>query len=102
MTVSRHRNTANRFGSLQDMLRLSEEQVQDLMFIRQVVHTKNHLLASQCEAVAAKILEDSPTPVVSVNKLSASAVQLQQQASDEHDVVLRVKWAIHCGVCSDS
>lgn len=72
------------------------------MFIRQVAHTKNHVLASQCEAVAAKILEDSPTPVVSVNKLSASAIQLQQQASDEHDVVLRVKWAIHCGVCPES
>ena len=84
------------------MLKLSADQIQDLMFVRKVVFAKNHILNSQREAVAANILEDSPTPVVNVNKLSVSAVQLQQQALDEHDVVHRVKWAIHCGVCLDS
>ena len=84
------------------MLRLSDDQIQDLMFVRQVAYLKNHMLSCQGEAVAAKILEDSPTPVVNVNKLSTSAIQLQQQALDEHDVVHRVKWAIHCGVCLDS
>ena len=83
---------------LQDMLQLSDDQVRDLMFVREVAYLKHHMLSCQREAVAAKILEDSPTPIVNVNKLSASANRLQQQALDEHDVVHRVKWAIHCGV----
>lgn len=102
LKARKHRNTTTTFHVLQDMLKLSADQIRDLMFLRKVACTKNHILSSQREAVAAKILEDSPTPVVNVNKLSVSAVQLQQQALDEHDVVQRVKWAIHCGVCLDS
>ncbi|KAA6420342.1 MAG: hypothetical protein FRX49_09504 [Trebouxia sp. A1-2] len=81
-----------------DLLKLSDKQIQDLMFIRRVWYVKHHLLSSQRKAVAANILEASPTPVVNVTKIAASAVQLEQQAEDEHDVILRVKWAIHCGV----
>ena len=84
---------------LQDMLQLSDEQIKDLMFVRQVTYAKQHFLASQLEAVATKIHEDSPSPIVKFNKLSASAIQLQQQALDQHDVVHRVRWAVHCGVC---
>ena len=87
---------------VQDMLKLSDDQIQDLMFVRRVTYLKNHILSCQREAVAAKILEDSPTPVVNVNKLSVSAIQLKQQALDKHDVVQRAKWAIHCGVSLDS
>ena len=87
---------------LQDLLKLSDKQIQDLMFIRRVSYTKHHLLSSQREAVAANILEASPTPVVNVTKIAASSVQLEQQAQDEHDVILRVKWAIHCGVRQSS
>lgn len=88
-----------RADDLQDTLKLSDEQIQDLMFIRQVSYAKHHLLSMQREAVACKILEHSPTPVVNVNKIAASAIKLEQQAVDEHNLVLRVKWAIHCGVC---
>lgn len=87
---------------LQDLLKLSDKQIQDLMFIRRVWYVKHHLLSSQRKAVAANILEASPTPVVNVTKIAASAVQLEQQAEDEHDVILRVKWAIHCGVWCQS
>lgn len=83
---------------LQDLLKLSDKQIQDLMFIRRVSYTKRHLLSLQRKTVAANILEASPTPVVNVTKIAASSVQLEQQAQDEHDVILRVKWAIHCGV----
>lgn len=82
------------------MLNLSDEQIQDLMFVRQVDYAKHHVLGSQREAVAANIHQNSPTPVVNCNKLSASAIQLQQQALDEHDVVHRVTWAVQCGVRS--
>lgn len=84
------------------MLNLSDEQIQDLMFVRQVDYAKHCVLGSQREAVAASIHQDSPTPIVNFNKLSASAIQLQQQALDEHDVVHRVTWAVHCGVCCAS
>lgn len=84
------------------MLNLSDEQIQDLMFVRQVDYAKHFVLGSQRAAVAASIHQDSPTPIVNFNKLSASAIQLQQQALDEHDVVHRVSWAVHCGVCSAS
>jgi hypothetical protein len=83
---------------LQDLLKLSDKQIQDLMYIRRVSYTKRHFLSLQREAVAANILEASPTPVVNVTKIAASSVQLEQQAQDEHDVILRVKWAIQCGV----
>ena len=94
------RSTAHLYV-VQDMLKLSDDQIQDLMFVRRVTYLKNHILSCQREAVAAKILEDSPTPVVNVNKLSVSAIQLKQQAQDKHDVVQRAKWAIHCGVRLD-
>ena len=84
------------------MLNLSDEQIQDLMFVRQVDYAKHHVLGSQREALAANIHQDSPTPIVNCNKLSASAIQLQQQALDEHDIVHRVTWAVHCGVCHAS
>ena len=77
---------------------MSDKQIRDLMFIRRVCYTKHHVLSSQRKAVAANILEASTTPVGNVTKVAASAVQLEQQAEDEHDVILRVKWAIHCGV----
>ena len=90
------------FVALQNMLDLSDEQIQDLMFIRQVDYAKHHVLSSQREAVAANIHQECPTPIVNFNKLSASAIQLQQQALDEHDVVHRVTWAVLCGVCCAS
>ncbi len=77
---------------------LSDEQVKDLMFIRRVDYSKHHLLASQREALAARIREGSPSPIANVNKLSACATQLQQQALEDHDVVHRVSWAVSCGV----
>ncbi|KAL0024883.1 hypothetical protein WJX79_010704 [Trebouxia sp. C0005] len=100
-TVCRHHHTSTPdavHAQLLDLLKLSDKQIQDLMFIRRVWYVKHHLLSSQRKAVAANILEASPTPVVNVTKIAASAVQLEQQAEDEHDVILRVKWAIHCGV----
>ena len=78
------------------MLELSDDQIQDLMFVRQVDYAKHHVLGSQREAVAASIHQDSPTPSVNFNKLSASAIQLQQQALYEQDVVHWMTWAVHC------
>lgn len=83
---------------VQNAMLLSDEQVKDLMFIRRVDYTKHHLLASQREALAARIREGSPSPIANVNKLSAFATQLQQQALEDHDVVHRVSWAVSCGV----
>ena len=77
---------------------LADEQVKDLMFIRRVDYSKHHLLASQRKALAARIREGSPSPIANVNKLSAFATQLQQQALEDHDVVHRVSWAVSCGV----
>lgn len=85
-------------SGLHDLLNLSDKQIRDRMFIRRVSYIKHHLLSSQRKAAASSILEASPTPVVNVTKIAASSVQLEQQAQDEHDVILRVKWAIHCGV----
>lgn len=83
---------------VQNAMLLSDEQVKDLMFIRRVDYSKHHLLASQREALAARIREGSPSPIANVNKLSAFATQLQQQALEDHDVVHRVSWAVSCGV----
>ncbi len=83
---------------VQNAMLLSDEQVKDLMFIRRVDYGKHHLLASQREALAARIREGSPSPIANVNKLSAFATQLQQQALEDHDVVHRVSWAVSCGV----
>lgn len=83
---------------VQNAMLLADEQVKDLMFIRRVDYSKHHLLASQREALAARIREGSPSPIANVNKLSAFATQLQQQALEDHDVVHRVSWAVSCGV----
>ncbi len=83
---------------VQNAMLLSDEQVKDLMFIRRVDYSKHHLLASRREALAGRIREGSPSPIANVNKLSAFAAQLQQQALEDHDVVHRVSWAVSCGV----
>ncbi len=87
---------------VQNALKLSDEQIQDLMFVRRMDYTKHSLLDSQREPIAARIQEYTPNPVANVNKLSALAAEIQQQALEDHDTVHRVSWAVHCGVRCDS
>ena len=87
---------------MQNVLKLSVEQIRDLMFVRRIDYIKHHLLDSPREAIAAQIKEHTPNPIANVNKLSALATQLQHQAVEDHDLVHRVSWAVHCGVSHGS
>lgn len=85
---------------MQDLLCLSDHQVQDLMFLRRVYLLKRHELKSQCTALTARLQHRDlgSWPLVNVTTVASAATQLQQNAAEDHQVLMRLVWAVLFGV----
>ncbi len=68
---------------LQSELKLSENQIQDLMHLRQLYLIKRHLLALRRATITAQIQEHSANPLADVMRLSTFASQLQESNTVE-------------------
>ncbi len=83
---------------MQGILCLSDDQIQDLMFLRRVYFLKRHELNSQCAALRAKMQNQDPHPLANVAMVTSAASQLRQNAAEDRQVLMRFAWAVYFGV----
>jgi len=88
---------------LQSFLGLSQDQVEDLLYIRRLYLTKRGLLAMERNALMAETINDGcdkaiPTARESLDSLTDLASALQQNAMEDYQVYIKVAAAVRRGV----
>ncbi len=82
----------------QGLLDLCDAQLEDLMLLRQLYVTRRHLLNVQRVELMAGAQEKMAHPVDSVTRTSELATHLQQNASEDHNLLYNMSRAFYCGV----
>lgn len=80
------------------MIHLSKEQVQDLMFLRRICRLRQQELASQQEALQAKLEDHSINPFAHTTRRSELTGQLAANMAAHHQVFFRSLWGAYNGV----
>lgn len=83
---------------MQSVLKLSQEQIQDLELLRRLYLTRRRQLAKQRKNLMAAIQKEMPNPVDSVAKVAELGAQLQQNATEDHQIIHSMSRAVYCGV----
>lgn len=83
---------------VQGLLDLSDVQLEDLMLLRQLYVTRRYLLSVKRLELMAGAQEKTPHPVDSVTRMSELATHLQQNASEDHNLLYNMSRAFYCGV----
>lgn len=86
------------YGHLLGLLDLCDAQLEDLMLLRQLYVTRRHLLNVQRVELMAGAQEKMAHPVDSVTRTSQLATHLQQNASEDHNLLYNMSRAFYCGV----
>ena len=85
---------------MQAVVRLTNEQVQDLMFLRRVCRLRQQQLAAQREELTAKLEDHSINPFSNTSRRSDLASQLAENLAEHHQVFYRSLWGAYNGVNS--
>ncbi|KAL0038850.1 hypothetical protein WJX79_010660 [Trebouxia sp. C0005] len=88
------------YAHLLGLLDLSDVQLEDLMLLRQLYVTRRYLLSVKRLELMAGAQEKTPHPVDSVTRMSELATHLQQNASEDHNLLYNMSRAFYCGVLS--
>lgn len=84
--------------SLLGLLGLSDDQLQDMMLLRQLYITRRHILAVHRKELMAGTQEQTPHPIESVTRMSDLANQLKENAWEDHHLLYNMSRAFFCGV----
>ena len=88
---------------LQTVLNLQDSQVQDLLYLRQLLHGKLGQLARQRQALLDQLItchQAASTPLDKAADLNESAEALRKNAAEEYRTVMQFASAFYCGVSS--
>ncbi len=83
---------------MQAMMLLSEDQIQDVMFLRHVFYVEGRQFDMQRAALSASMAEQSPNHIANVAKISAIANQLRENAAEHHTFLQTWAGTIYYGV----
>lgn len=85
------------------MLNLQEDQVQDVLYLRQLFYGKLGQLSRQRQVLLDQLIEchqAASTPLDKSTGLNRLAEALRKNAAEEYRTVLEFAAAFHCGVSS--
>ena len=83
---------------MQGVFDLSNGQVQDLMFLREVYILKECELKMQQAALTACVQNHSPDPIFDTARVANIGTELRVNAAQSHHLVQRLCWAMYFGV----
>ncbi len=86
---------------LQGLLALTEDQLRDLMLMRQLYLTKRGLLAMERKALVNQMASNEgsmPHPSDNITKMADLATCLKENAAEDHHVHRKVARAVYRGV----
>ena len=84
---------------MQGIFGLSNEQVQDLMFLRETYVLKECELKLQQAALTTCVQNHSPDPLLEVTRVANVGTELRVNAAQCHQLVQRLCGAMYFGVC---
>lgn len=85
---------------LQGIFNLSDAQVKDLMFLREVYVMKESELNLQQASSTARLQNRIPDPVLEVTRVASIGTELKVKAAECHKLLHRLCWAMYFGVRS--
>ena len=83
---------------VQEVLELSQGQVEDLMFLRRVYFLRRHELKTQRAALHLRTQEYDAEPIFAPSRVANVARQLHRNAVEDLQTMLRFSWTIYLGV----
>lgn len=83
---------------LQGIFNLSDAQVKDLMFLREVYVVKESELNLQQASLTACLQNRIPDPMLEVTRVVSIGTELKVKAAECHKLLHRLCWAMYFGV----
>lgn len=80
------------------MLSLSEQQINDIMFLRRMYFAKRRSLDAQRTALISRMQEQAPNPVAHAARTSPFAAELRENAAEDFKFHQKAAAAVLCGV----
>ena len=84
---------------LQVMLSLSENQIEDILFLRRIFLVGRHNFDARRAALAGSMQGQGPNHLADVAKTSTVASQLRQNASEHREFLVAWGRTVYYGVC---
>ena len=86
------------YCAVQSIFGLSDDQVQDLMFLREVYILKEGELNMQQAALTARMQDRSSDPVIEVARVASIGTELRVNAAQCHKLIQKLCHAMYFGV----
>ena len=84
--------------AVQELLQLSKEQVQDLMFLRRVYFLRRHELEAKRAPDQKKAQQQDAEAMYGVIRMIGAAMRLQANTVEDIQTRIRFGWAMYLGV----